>query len=175
MAEKRGSKTIKNVIIMKALKLSLFFSILVSIFGSCLNKGDYNLHLIIDKVCNVNAGSKVLLEGKEIGRVEEVTVIDTNMVIVNLRIYNGVRIPKINDVKCTENILGDTFIKVSFGANEPVDKSGYLRDKDTLYGKYTSEFKKLDSTSTQEIFNKLNDLKNTVDSIIEKKDSVISK
>src|SRR6186713_2663761 len=103
---------------MKVQKLILFFSILISIFESC--SSSYNLNLIMDNRCRAEAGSEVLIEGKVIGKIKKITEIDTNMVIANLIIYDGFKIPKANDVKCMRNILGSTYVMVSFKPNEPV-------------------------------------------------------
>ena len=155
---------------MKVQKLILFFSILISIFESC--SSSYNLNLIMDNRCRAEAGSEVLIEGKVIGKIKKITEIDTNMVIANLIIYDGFKIPKANNVKCMRNILGSTYVMVSFKPNEPVDESAYLLDKDTLYGEYKAGFKDLDSASIQVIFNKLGDLKTTLDSVLEESDSI---
>lgn len=156
---------------MSILKSILVFSILCFLFQYCSIKKGYDLYLVMSRRCKINAESKVLFGGKEIGQVEDVSVKDANTIMLKLIIHDGVRIPKGYDVKCRENILGDTFIDIAPESKDLTDKSSYLRDKDTLSGIYAPRFKKLDSSAKKELFQKLNDLKNTVDSIVKENDS----
>jgi hypothetical protein len=74
-------------------------------------------------------------------------------------------------VQCKENILGTTFIDISLGSPRLSDKVFYLHSKDTVNGTYVAQFKRLDSNAKKALFQKLNDLKNTVDSIVRTNDS----
>ncbi|HEY6901754.1 MAG TPA: MlaD family protein, partial [Puia sp.] len=124
----------------------------------------YNLYLVSSTTCDTRVGTRVLFEGKEVGRVDGITSLDSNRVVLTLQIENGVKIARNSDINCVEKILGDVVIEI---LQVKKDKGVYLEGKDTLYAGVTLLPKRvLDSAAREIITGKLKDLKQAVDSIV---------
>ena len=151
----------------------LFYFLLVFLFAGCLfRQKEYVLYAIIERTSTVNGDSKVLLEGREIGRVDLSTSLEKNKILVKMLIHEKEKIPRSASVKYRENILGNTYIDISSDSSSSPVKGGFIEAMDTLKGNYETPMRKIDSSTMKVIFHKLEDLKNTLDSAMKKKDTV---
>ena len=157
---------------MRNIKPFVFFILSILFAGGCsFGRNGYNLTLVIEGDCDVNVGSKVLMKGGEIGRIEEVTTLDSNTTSIKLLIDKDVRLPMYSTVKYRKGLLGDDFIEIDIEAKGPRMESGFLKEPDTLHGSYVNQSRILDSAEKEKIFEKLKELKSTLDTIVKKRDS----
>ena len=155
---------------MRLWRPGLFFGVLFAVGCSFGHKG-YNLTLIIKGDCEVSIGTKVLMKGDEIGRIEEVTALDSNTTSVKVLIDKDVHLPVSSTVKYRKGLIGDDFIEIDNEAKGLDRESRFLKEADTLHGSYVNQSRILDSAEKEKIFEKLKELKSTLDTIMKKRDS----
>jgi hypothetical protein len=140
---------------------------LILISSGCIfRSNEYPLFVNIQKDCKVNEDSRVLWEGKEIGRVDKIAALDTGTIILRLQIQRQVKLPATSMAQCQENLLGDAEIDISAPAEALSGANQFLQAKDTVNGRYIDRSITLDSNARQKSIDKLKDLKNTVYSIV---------
>jgi len=167
---------------MRSFNLFLLFVLLILLFGyfTLFRRHAYPLYAVIDNVHSVESESKVILDGKEIGRIDKVRMLGMHRVLLKLSIDDGVKIPGSDDVRYRETLLGGAEVDISGAARKVtesgvaakpgmLDRSGFLKASDTLHGMYEPNFKEVDSNDRKRILNRLDDLVKTVDSVAKKK------
>jgi hypothetical protein len=153
---------------MRIITPALFLLLSIVLVQGCLfNSRTYSLYLVIDKGCKVDQTSRVILDGKEIGKVESTKLQDPNKVILELSVKKDTRIPASYTVKCWQNLLNTVYIDISRSIKADADNTGYHRAGDTLYGLYVSNQQR-DSVLNGAIHHELRELKSALDSAMVK-------
>ena len=128
------------------------------------------MYLVMDKGCKVDQTSIAILDGKEVGKVKSVRILDSDKVIMELSIKKDARIPASDTVKCWQNLLGTVYIDISRNIRTDAGNTPYHQAGDTLYGSYVSN-QQQDSVLNGAIYHKLQELKSTLDSTINIRDT----
>lgn len=122
--------------------------------------------MVVDSSEHVHYDALVLLNGKEIGVINE---IDTsgNKQVLNLGIYDGVKLPYGAYAAYFKNILGVSYLSFTFPETSAIYK--YVSPGDTLNWALISRVAALDTVSAKVVLKLVKEVINEVDSSINKK------
>jgi ABC-type transporter Mla subunit MlaD len=153
---------------MRIITPALFLLLSIVLVQGCLfNSRTYTLYLVMDKGCKVDQTSIAILDGKEVGKVKSVKILDSDKVIMELSIKKDARIPASYTVKCWQNLLGTVYIDISRNIRTNAGNTAYYQAEDTLYGSYVSR-RQRDSVLNGAIHRNLQELKGALDSVTAK-------
>ncbi len=130
--------------------------ILTSLLFSC--SSDNQIHLIFEDVAGISEESQLLINGYQIGQVNQLKLHDNEKTVVTIDLTDDTKLP-IDSKFLTEksNFLGDMSIKVDLGKSETLISNG-----DTLKGIYSNERTEVEKG----IINLVNNIVEITDSIL---------
>jgi ABC-type transporter Mla subunit MlaD len=129
------------------------------------SKRRYHLFIKIDSSDNVKSDASVLLNGKQIGIVNEINQAG-NKKVVDMSVYADVKIPSGAFVTYFENLTGDSYI--SFTQPEKSMVLTTINPHDTISMGPLRNGASLDSTSARVLVNIIHDVIKVVDSNLKK-------
>jgi ABC-type transporter Mla subunit MlaD len=150
------------------LEISVFMCLF---FGACLGNKKNKLAIIFDRVDNLEIGSSQKIHGIDIGKVSNLKLIDTG-VLVKISLSNKRVIPIGSKFSIINPMIGVTYIDI-----EPSTSNTFLTPKDTVTGKYGEKglLDNLvsDSTTRKKMKEAYNKIAEGIKELIEaKKDSI---
>jgi hypothetical protein len=122
--------------------------------------------MVVDSTERVHHDALVLLNGKEIGMLNEINPNGSKKVL-GLRIYDGVKLPHGAFIAYFENMLGDSYLSFTFPEKSTI--SNYVSPGDTLNWSLINRVGKADTVSAKVIMNLVKEVINEVDSNLNKK------
>lgn len=126
----------------------------------------YSLYMVVDSSERVHNDALVLLNGKEIGILNEINP-NGNRKVLNLRIYDGAKVPYGAFAAYFESIIGLSYISFTVPETSMVDK--YVSPNDTLNGTFVNRIGSVDTVSAKAVMKLMKEVINEVDSSINKK------
>ena len=126
----------------------------------------YPLYMVVDSSEHVHYDALVLLNGKEIGVLNE---IDTsgNKQVLNLGIYDGAKLPYGAYAAYFKSILGVSYLSFTFPESSTIYK--YVSPGDTLSWSLISRVAALDTVSAKVVLKLVKEVISEVDSSLNKK------
>lgn len=129
-------------------------------------KKRYSVYMVVDSSERVTSDALVLLNGKEIGMLNEINPYG-NKKVLNLRIYDGVKLSYGAFAAYFEDIRNQSYLSFTVPENSMVNK--YASPNDTLNWALVNRIGSVDSLSTKVIMKLVKEVINEVDSSINKK------
>lgn len=129
-------------------------------------KKRYSLYMVVDSSEHVHVDALVLLNGKTIGVLNEIDTNGNNKVL-NLKIYEGVKLPYGAFAAYFESMIGHSYISFTVPENSVVNK--YVAPADTINWALVNRVAKLDTLSAKVMMKLVKEVINEVDSSINKK------
>jgi len=145
----------------------IFYFLLFHIFSSCDNER-YIVYIKIPYTATIaeKHKEKVLFRGVQVGEIREKLVLKDGNLLLKAVLERKNKY-KFSDAFYREDLFGNSFVELSSKQPEILlDDTQYL---DTIYGIYEPFYFKIDSASKKTILKEIGDLKNKLDSILEKK------
>lgn len=129
-------------------------------------KKRYSVYMVVDSSERVTSDALVLLNGKEIGMLNEINPYG-NKKVLNLRIYDGVKLSYGAFAAYFEDIMYKSYLSFTVPEKSMVNK--YVSPNDTLNWALTNRIGSVDSVSAKVIMKLVKEVINEVDSSINKK------
>jgi len=130
------------------------------------NKARYPLYMVVDSNEHVHNDALVLLNGKQIGALNEINA-NGNKKVLELRIYEGVKLPYGAFAAYFENLLGQSYISFTVPETSLINK--YVTPRDTINWALVNRVARLDTMSAKVVMKLVKEVINEVDSSINKK------
>jgi hypothetical protein len=132
-----------------------------------LRKGkQYPLYMVVDSSEYVHADALVLLNGKEIGVLNEIDT-NGNKKVLDLRIYEGAKLPYGSFAAYFKSTLGNSYLSFTFPETSAI--SDYVPPGDTLNWSLVSRIGNADTVSAKVIMKLVKEVIHEVDSSINRK------
>jgi hypothetical protein len=125
----------------------------------------YSLYMIVDSSDRVHNDALVLLNGKEIGFLNEINPYGKKKVL-GLRIYDGVKLPYGAFSAYFESIMSQSYISFTVPETSVINK--YVSPNDTLNWTLLNRIGSLDTVSAKVVMKLVKEVINEVDSINKK-------
>jgi hypothetical protein len=129
-------------------------------------KTRYSVYMVVDSSERVHNDALVLLNGKEIGVLNEINS-NGNKKVLGLRIYDGAKLPYGAFAAYFENLMSQSYLSFTVPENTMVNK--YISPNDTLNWTLVNRIGRVDTGSAKVIMKLVKEVINEVDSSINKK------
>ena len=129
-------------------------------------KKRYSIYMVVDNAERVNNDALVLLSGKEIGMLNEISPFN-NKKLLNLRIYDGVKLSYGAFAAYFDNTMSQSYLSFTVPENSMVNK--YVSPNDTLNWSLVNRLGSVDSVSAKVMMKLVKEVISEVDSSINKK------
>jgi ABC-type transporter Mla subunit MlaD len=126
----------------------------------------YSLYMVVDSSERVHNDDLVLLNGKEIGILNEIKP-NGNKKVLNLRIYDGVKLPYGAFAAYFENMIGQSYLSFTVPETSMINK--YVSPNDTLNRALVNRIGSVDTVSAKVVMKLVKEVINEVDSSINRK------
>ena len=129
-------------------------------------KTRYSVYMVVDSSERVHYDALVLLNGKEIGVLNEINP-NGNKKVLGLRIYDGAKLPYGAFAAYFESMIGQSYISFTVPETSMVNK--YVSPNDTLNWTLVNRIGSVDTVSARVVMKLVKEVINEVDSSINKK------
>lgn len=126
----------------------------------------YSLYMVIDSSEYVHPDAIVLLNGKEIGVLNEIDT-NGNKKVLDLRIYDGAKLPYGSFAAYFKSTLGNSWLSFTFPETSTI--SSYVPPGDTLNWSLVNRIGNADTVSARVIMKLMKEVIHEVDSSLHKK------
>jgi len=126
----------------------------------------YSLYMVVDSSEYVHPDAIVLLNGKEIGVLNEIDT-NGNKKVLDLRIYDGAKLPYGSFAAYFKSTLGNSWLSFTFPESSTI--FNYVSPGDTLNWTLVNRVAALDTASAKAVMKLVKEVINEVDSSLNKK------
>ena len=126
----------------------------------------YSLYMVVDSSEYVHPDALVLLNGKEIGVLNEIDT-NGNKKVLDLRIYDGAKLPYGSFAAYFKSTLGSSYLSFTFPESSTI--FNYVPPGDTLNWTLVNRLGNADTVSARVIMKLMKEVIHEVDSSINKK------